>query len=192
MVTRRGTGRRLRPCRLPPSLQTSEGARTTLSSFCFTEATDPPKLPRQRQRPGAVTAPHGRLRSKQSGLTIPSSAASEASPLQRVVRPTVGEEPSQPVKMRRPSWPKWLSSPRCTDQGVEAWRCRAASPDLPHVGLRDLAEEDRLRVGRTVHHGEPRAPDWGRDIATRRDEPQFGSGDFAEEAADIERWRRAR
>ena len=66
----------------------------------------------------------------QNRLTIPSSAASEASPLQRVVRPTVGEEPSQTVKMRKPSWPKSLSSPRCTDQGVEAWRCPSREPRL--------------------------------------------------------------
>ena len=69
---------------------------------------------------------------------------------------------------------------------------RAASLDLPRFGLRDFAEEDRLRMGRTVHHDEPRTPDWGRDSAPRRDEPQFGSGDFAEEAADIGEWRRAR
>ena len=66
---------------------------------------------------------------------------------------------------------------------------RAASPDLPHVGLRDLAEEDRLRLGRTVHHDEPRTPNWGRDIATSRDEPRVGSGDFAGEAADTCEWR---
>ena len=62
---------------------------------------------------------------------------------------------------------------------------RAASLDLPQVGSRDLAEEDRLRLGRTVHHDEPRTPDWGRDSATSRGEPRVGSGDFAEEAADI-------
>ena len=69
---------------------------------------------------------------------------------------------------------------------------RAARLDLPHVGLRDFAEEDRLRWGRTVHHDEPRTPDWGRDIATSRDEPRAASGDFAEEAAGIGEWRRAR
>ena len=69
---------------------------------------------------------------------------------------------------------------------------RAASLDLPRVGLRDFAEEDRLRLGRTVHHDEPRTPDQGRNIATSRDEPRVGSGDFAEEAADIGEWRRAR
>ena len=69
---------------------------------------------------------------------------------------------------------------------------RVASLDLPRIGLRDSAEEARLRLGRTVHHDEPRTPDWGRDIATSRDEPRVGSGDFAEEAADIGVWRCAR
>ena len=69
---------------------------------------------------------------------------------------------------------------------------RAESLDLPRVGLRDFAQEDRLRVGRTVHHDEPRTPDWGRDIATSRYEPRIGSGDFAEEAARIGEWRHAR
>ena len=69
---------------------------------------------------------------------------------------------------------------------------RAASLDLPHVGLRDFAEEDRLRWGRTVHHDEPWTPDQGRNIATSRDEPRVGSGDVAEEAADIGVWRCAR
>ena len=69
---------------------------------------------------------------------------------------------------------------------------RAASLDLPRFGWRDFAEEDRLPRGRTVHHDEPRTPDWGRDAATSRDEPRFGFGDFAEEAADIGEWRRAR
>ena len=93
--------------------------------------------------------------------------------------------------LREPSWPKWLADPRCTDQDLEAWRCRATSLDLPRLGLRDTAEEARLRLGRTVHHDEPGTPDWGRDTATGRDEPQFGLGDFAEEAADIGEWRRA-
>ena len=35
----------------------------------------------------------------------------------------------------------------------------------------------------------PGTPDQGRDIATSRDEPRVGSGDFAEEAADIGEWR---
>ena len=126
------------------------------------------------------------------GLTIPSSAASEASPLQRVVRPTVREAPNKTVKMRRPSWPKSLSSPRCTDQGLKLGLARAASLDLPRLGLRDFDEEGRLRMGRTVHHDEPRTPDYGRDSDTRRDEPRFGLGDFAEGAADIGEWRRAR
>ena len=94
--------------------------------------------------------------------------------------------------MRRPSWPKWLGSPRCTDQGVEACVARAASLDLPHVGLGDFAEEDRLRWGRTVHDDEPRTPDWGRDIATRRDRPRVHMRDLAEEAANIGEWRCAR
>ena len=86
MVTHRGTGQNdvtvhqaAEPAGLP-------GSQTTLWSFSFTEATTPPKLTKQKQCLGAMTAPHARLRSKQSGLTIPSSAASEASPLQRVVR----------------------------------------------------------------------------------------------------------
>ena len=69
---------------------------------------------------------------------------------------------------------------------------RAASLDLARVGSRDKAEEARLRWGRTDHHDEPRTPDWGRDIAKSRDEPRVGSGDFAEEAADIGVWRCAR
>ena len=94
--------------------------------------------------------------------------------------------------MREPSWPEWLSSPRCTDQGVEAWRCQAASLDLPRAGLRDTAEDAGLRRERTVHHDEPRTPDQGRNIATSRDEPRVASGDFADEAADIGEWRCAR
>ena len=81
-----------------------------------------------------------------------------------------------------------LHGPRLLELGAT----RAASLDLPQVGLRDFAEEDRLRLGRTVHHDEPRTLDCGRDTATRRDEPRFGSWDFAEEAADIGKWRRAR
>ena len=69
---------------------------------------------------------------------------------------------------------------------------RAASLDLPRVGLHDLAEKNGLRLGRTAHHDEPRTADWGRDIATSRDEPRVGSGGFAEEATDIGVWRRAR
>ena len=69
---------------------------------------------------------------------------------------------------------------------------RVASLDLPRFGLRDFAEEDRLRMGRTAHHDAPMTPDHGRDSDTRRDEPRFGSEDFAEEAADIGEWRRAR
>jgi len=69
---------------------------------------------------------------------------------------------------------------------------RAANLDLPRIGLRDFAEEARLRLGRTVQHDEPRTPDWGRDIATSRDGPRFGSPDLAEEAEDIGEWRRAR
>ena len=67
-----------------------------------------------------------------------------------------------------------LHGPRFLELGAT----RAASLDLPQVGLRDFAEEDRLRLGRTVHHDEPRTPDWGRDTATRRDEPRFGSWDL--------------
>ncbi len=66
---------------------------------------------------------------------------------------------------------------------------RAASLDLPRVGLRDFAEEARLRWRRTVHVDEPRTPDLGRDIATSRDGPRFGSTDLAEEAEDIGEWR---
>ena len=94
--------------------------------------------------------------------------------------------------MRRPSWPKWLSSPVARTKALKLGVTRTKSLDLPRVGLRDFAEETRLRWGRTVHHDEPRTPDWGRDIATSRDEPQVGSGDFAEEAADIGEWRCAR
>ena len=86
MVTHRGTGQNdvtVHVAAEPGDLWRSENHPW---SFCFTEATTPPKLTRQKQRPSAMTAPHARLRSKQSGLTIPSSAASEASPLQRVVR----------------------------------------------------------------------------------------------------------
>ena len=87
MVTHRGTGQNDVTVHLAAEPAGLPGSQTTLWSFSFTEATTPPRLTKQKQRLGAMTAPHARLRSKQSGLTIPSSAASEASPLQRVVRP---------------------------------------------------------------------------------------------------------
>ncbi len=63
-------------------------------------------------------------------LTIQGSAASEASPLQPVVGPTFGEKPNRAVMMRGPSWPKWVGGPRCTNRGVESWRCPRREPRL--------------------------------------------------------------
>ena len=94
MVTHRGTGQNDVTVHLAAEPAGLPGSQTTLWSFSFTEATTPPKLTKQKQRLGAMTAPHARLRSKQSGLTIPSSAASEASPLQRVVRPIFARPPT--------------------------------------------------------------------------------------------------
>ena len=94
--------------------------------------------------------------------------------------------------MRRPSWPKSLSAHVARTKALKLGVARAASLDLPHFGLRDTAEEARLRWARTVLHDEPRTPDQGRNIATSRDEPRVGAGDFAEEAADIGVWRCAR
>ena len=87
MVTHRGTSQKDATVHVAAEPADGPGSENHPFVVLFHGDDATVRLPRQRQRSAAVTAPHRGHRSTQSGLTIPSSAASEASPLQRVVRP---------------------------------------------------------------------------------------------------------